>query len=446
MKKQVYLYTLVSALGGLLFGFDIACINGAIPFFSEYFKLSEVMTGWAVSALLIGCMPGALIAGTLADRYGFKKVLKWLAFLFFITAIGAGLSTSFNWFVIFRFLGGIAVGGSSVLCPMYIAEIAPAKYRGRLAVTFQLAIVIGVLIAFAVDLLFLHAVYNWRWMIITEALPAILFFFMLFYVRESPRWLAKKGRFDEAEQVIRLVSQDSNIENVMSEIQNSIEIEKSGKKINIFKPPFLKLVLIGASIGMMNQFTGTNAVMYYATDIFRTAGFSADSAAMQTLIIGIVNLVFTLIGMKIIDTVGRKNMLMYGSIVMAIFLGVFSWAYISGNNKGLMPLIMLLGFIAAFEMSQGAVIWVILSEMFPNNIRARGASIGTFSHWFFNALIALMFPIIVGILPKDKGTGYIFAFFAVATFLSFFFIRKFIVETKGKSLEKLELELLNNKS
>ncbi|MBR9998995.1 MAG: sugar porter family MFS transporter [Cyclobacteriaceae bacterium] len=447
MKKsrKLYLYTFVAALGGLLFGFDTAVINGAIPFFTNYFQLSDALKGWTVSSALIGCVLGALFIGRPADLFGRVSVLKFLGLLFLISAVGTGLATELWIFIVFRFIGGIAVGGASVLSPMYISEISPPAYRGRLTVTFQLAIVTGILVAFFTDYLLIGTgENNWRWMFLSEVLPALLFLMLLYRVEKSPRWLVKTGAMERARAVIRQVDPDAAVEQTLEEIRESIDQEILSRNIYLFRQPFLKLILIGIAIGMFNQFTGINVIMYYATDIFRSAGFSTNSAIGQTVIIGFTNLVFTLLAMRVIDQFGRKNLLLTGSLGMTVFLGLFSWAYLDGNFTGFSLLFFLVGFIAFFAFSQGAVIWVLLAEMFPNNIRARGSSIGSFSHWFFNALTTLLFPIIAGDFSGGRGTGYIFVFYAVATLLSFFFYKTYIIETKGKSLENLEKITLNS--
>jgi sugar porter (SP) family MFS transporter len=438
MKNPLYLYTFVAALGGLLFGFDTAVINGAIPFFTKHFDLTDAMKGWAVSSALIGCVVGALAVGKPGDFFGRLLVLRVLALMFLVSAIGSGLAWSFSSFVVFRVIGGLAIGGVSVLSPLYIAEIAPAAYRGRLTVTFQLAIVVGILVAFFSDYLLLHTgENNWRWMFVTGALPAILFFVLLFRVSQSPRWLVMKGQIAKAREVLKEVNPGIDTEQLLNEIRDSVNIEVLGKSIYLFKKPYLKLVMIGIAVGMFNQFTGINIVMYYTTDIFRAAHFSTDSAILQTVIIGFTNLIFTLIAMRLIDKIGRRKMLLIGSVGMSVFLTLFALAFITGAFGNLMPVIMLVGFVGFFSSSQGAVIWVLLSEMFPNNIRARGASIGSFSHWFFNALMAFLFPFVAGLFPNTTGIGYIFLFYAAATVFSFFFFRKFLVETKGKRLEEM---------
>ncbi len=441
MKKgnKLYLYTFVAALGGLLFGFDTAVINGAIPFFSDYFELNDTLKGWAVSAALIGCVIGAIVIGKPADYFGRRNSLRFLGLLFLISAVGTGLATELWIFISFRFIGGLAVGGASVLSPMYISEISPPAIRGRLTITFQLAIVTGILVAFFTDYLLLDTgENNWRWMFFSEGIPSLVFFILLFYVEKSPRWLVKRGEYEKARAVILQVDPGGAIDKILNEIKDSINEEIISKSIYLFRKPFLRLIMIGIAIGMFNQFTGINVIMYYATDIFRSAGFSTDSAIGQTVIIGFTNLIFTLIAMRVIDQFGRKKLLLTGSLGMTLFLGLFSWAYLIGNFQDVYLLLFLVGFIAFFAFSQGAVIWVLLAEMFPNNIRARGTAIGSFSHWFFNALTTFLFPIIAGGFAGGKGTGYVFIFYAVATLISYFFYKKFIIETKGKSLENIE--------
>ena len=433
----------MAALGGLLFGFDTAVINGAIPFFSDYFQLNDTLKGWAVSSALIGCVLGAISIGRPADNFGRRNVLKFLGLLFLFSALGTALATKLWIFIGFRFVGGLAVGGASVLSPMYISEISPAAYRGRLTVTFQLAIVTGILIAFFTDYLLINTgENNWRWMFLSEAIPSLIFFISLFYLDNSPRWLVKMKAHEKARVVILRVDPEAPVDSMLADIKRSINNEIISKNIYLFRKPFLRLILIGIAIGMFNQLTGINVIMYYATDIFRSAGFSTDSAIGQTVIIGLTNLVFTLIAMRVIDHFGRKNLLLTGSLGMTFFLGLFSWAFLNDFFQSFYLLVFLVGFIAFFAFSQGAVIWVLLAEMFPNNIRARGTAIGSFSHWFFNALTTFLFPVMAGGFSGGKGTGYVFLFYTLATLISYFFYKKFIVETKGKSLENLEKETL----
>jgi sugar porter (SP) family MFS transporter len=438
MKKSLFLFAFVGALGGFLFGFDTAVINGALPFFRDYFELDKVMEGWVMSSAIFGCIVGAISIGNPGDRYGRRNMLKVMASLFLISAIGTGMSTDVTSFIIFRIIGGLAVGGSSVMSPMYISEIAPAKYRGRFAITFQLAVVIGILIAFAADLALINTGdNNWRWMFISEAAPAILFFVLLFFVSPSPRWLVKKGNLEEAKIVIEKVNHDSDSDTLLGEIKGSIDNEVVEHFKYLFKKPYFRLVSIGIGIGMLNQTTGIAIVMIYSSDIFRAAGFGTESAIIQTVIVGFTNLIFTIIAMTLIDKIGRKFLLLVGSVGMTIFLGLFSLIFFK-DIGGFMPLIIMISFVACFAFSQGAVVWVLFAEMFPTNIRSRGVSIGSFSHWVFYAILLFLFPIIKRSFSDNNGIGYVFAFFTIATLISFFFFKKYIVETKGKTLEEIE--------
>ena len=438
MKKKLLLYTFVAALGGFLFGFDTAVINGALPFFSEHFSLSAAMKGWAVSSAVFGCVFGALFIGIPGDKYGRRYMLRVMAALFFISAVGSGLAGDIKIFILFRIIGGIAIGGASVLSPMYISEISPPAYRGRLTLTFQMYIVVGILAAFAADLALIDTgINNWRWMFISGSVPAVLFFFLLFMVGRSPRWLVKTGSYEEAREVLESLNPQTNIDFMLDEIKNSINSEVVDHLKYMFKKPYLKLMVIGMFVGMFNQFTGIAIVMIYSSDIFRAAGFSTESAILQTVIVGFTNLAFTILAMFFIDRIGRKKLLLFGSIGMSIFLACF--AYIFFNDiKGFLPLVLMISFVACFAFSQGAVIWVILSEMFPNNIRARGSSIGSFSHWTFYTLLLFLFPVIQSSFSDNSGIGYVFTFFALITFASFFFFKKFLIETKGRSLEEIE--------
>jgi len=444
MKKTLLFYAFVAALGGLLFGFDTAVVNGALEFFRKYLQLEadSFMEGWVVGSALLGCVVGAIMIGRLGDKYGRRYMLRIMALLILISAVGTGLATEINSFVAMRIIGGLGVGGASVLSPMYISEMAPAKVRGRLTVTFQLAIVIGILVAFFSDYLLINTgENNWRWMFIVEGIPALIFFLALFVIGRSPRWLVKTGKIEEARNVITKVNLKANPNHIIKEIKESLDEDVIEHLKYLFKKPYLRLVIIGILIGMFNQFTGINVVMYYSAKIFLAAGFSSESSILQTVIVGATNLVFTLIAMAVIDKLGRKKMLLSGALLMTAFLGLFAYLFLA-SIQGLGLLIMLVLFVGSFAFSQGAVVWVILSEMFPNNIRARATSIGSFSLWVFCFVTTLLFPIVLGLFAKEDGTNngiaYIFLFYAAMTLISFFFFKKYLYETKGKTLEELE--------
>lgn len=438
MSKKVLLYSLVAAIGGALFGFDTAVINGALPFFTDYFNLDGAEQGWSVTSALIGCIIGALLIGKPGDKYGRKRTLIVMGTLFLISAVGTGAVNNFNLFLIFRFIGGLAVGGASVISPTYIAEIAPPKYRGRLTATFQLAIVLGILLAFFSDYLLLALPNNWRWMFIAEAVPALLFIFALLTVDETPRWLIKVGRVDEAKRVLTSLDCYESVSSEVKLIEDSLKIDKSKGSVSILNRRYRKSLLIALAFGMFNQFTGIGVVMYYATDIFRSVGFDTSSAIGQTVLVGFVNLLFTFLGITFIDKIGRKKLLLIGTAVMSLFLAIFSFAYLSDGDHGILLLVSLMLFIAGFASSQGVVIWVVLAELFPTEVRSTGVSIGSFSHWAFNGIISFSFPVVREAFPN--GIGYFFIFFAAMTLCSYFFFRKTLYETGGKSLEELAKE------
>ncbi len=435
MKRYLYFVTFVAALGGLMFGFETAVINGAIYYVADYFQLTDAMKGIVVSTALVGCVFGALLIGKPGDKYGRRYMLKIMAVLFLLSMIGTGLATELWIFIAARFIGGLAVGGASVLTPMYISEISPAKIRGKLVATSQLAIVTGILVAFFSDYMIDSILGgSWRWMFLAGVFPSAILWGLLFMIPRSPRWLVKVGKDDEALEVIKRLTPADEVDVLYDSIQDSLKEEGELKKVSLFKRKYMRLVLIGIGVGMFNQFAGINVIMYYSTDIFREAGFSGEAALLQSVLIGFTNLIFTIIAMSVIDKFGRKILLYIGSVGMVIFLGIFSWAFISGNTTGYILVILLIGYIAFFAFSQGAVIWVILSEMFPNSVRAQGMAIGSFSHWFFNVVIALLFPIVAGAI----GVGNVFIFFVVATLISILFYRFALIETKGKSLEEIE--------
>jgi len=439
MKRKLLLYTMVAAIGGLLYGFDTAVINGALPFFTEHFELSDVMTGWAVSSALLGCIVGAIGAGRPGDRFGRRDMLKLSAILFLLSAFGTGLATHVQMFILARFIGGLAVGIASVLSPTYISEIAPSSRRGSLIVSFQLAIVVGILVAFFVDYLLIDVgPNNWRFMFLSEILPALLFLVLLYRVARSPRWLVKVGKPQEAEKVIGELMPDEDPEDVLSDIRASLESEEIEKQEQLFKKPNRKITLIGITIGLFSQFTGIAVVMYYATDIFRASGFSTDSALGQTVILGLVNLIFTMLAMRFIDRLGRRKMLLTGMLSMALFLGLFAVEFLFDPFGGGLMLFFLIGFVASFAGSMGAVVFVLLAEVFPNRIRSRGVAMGSFAVWIINGSITFLFPVVAGAFGDGVGIGFSFAFFSVMTFAGFFIFRKFLFETSNMSLEEIE--------
>jgi sugar porter (SP) family MFS transporter len=449
MNRILIKCTVAAALGGLLFGYDTVIINGAMLDLVRHFSLSPALQGWTVSSALVGCIIGTLLIGKPGDIFGAQRLLQLLAILFFISAAGCGIAPTIQVFIIFRFIGGLAIGGASVVCPVYISEIAPPKHRGLLGSTFQLAIVTGILLSLISNYLLLNTgENNWRWMLFSGALPAVAFFAMLFFIRKSPRWLVKKGRIEEARKNIEeLSSHEIDTDKTLKEIQESINIEDAGRKISLFKKPYRKIVFIGIFVGIFSQLTGIGVVFYYSAQIFSIAGFSADTSMLQSVILGLTNLLFTLIAMAVIDRVGRKKLLMTGQIGMVIVLALFGYGLLSGNITGYWLVVLLVAYIAFFAASMGVVIWVILSEMFPNIIRSRGASLGSFANWGVSASLNFLFPQVVALFgttleQQQKGMSLAFIFLAFVTLAGFFYIKKNIIETKGKSLEQIEKEVL----
>lgn len=449
MNKTLIKCTFAAALGGLLFGYDTVIINGAMLDLVKYFQLTPVIQGWTVSSALVGCIIGTIFIGKPGDIYGAQRLLQLLSVMFLASSVGCGLASNISIFILFRFIGGLAIGGASVICPVYISEISPPKHRGILTATFQLAIVLGILMSLISNYLLLNiGEHNWRWMLFSGALPAVAFFIMLFFIRKSPRWLVKKGRIEEARKNIEeLSSHEIDTDQTIIDIQESINIENLGKKINLFKRPYRRIILIGIFVGIFSQLTGIGVVFYYSAQIFSIAGFSPDTSMLQSVILGLTNLVFTILAMAVIDKVGRKKLLLFGQIGMVIVLGLFGYGLLTGNIRGYWLVVLLVAYIAFFASSMGVVIWVILSEMFPNIIRARGASLGSFANWGVSASLNFVFPVVVGLFgttlaQQQKGMSFAFIFLACVSFIGLIFLKKYMIETKGKTLEQIEKEVL----
>jgi len=428
--------TVVAALGGLLFGFDTAVIAGATQPLKDLYGLTPFWLGFTVAAALVGTVIGSMLAGIPGDRLGRRASLRWMAALYVISALGCAFAWNWSALVFFRFIGGLGIGGSSVLGPMYIAEIAPAKWRGRLVGCFQFNVVFGILLAYFSNYLIGTLGFGdaeWRWKLGISALPAVLFLVMLLRIPESPRWLVKKGRTQEARDVLRLTGEE-NADQELREIVESIDAEHVTSDA-LFTAKYRLPIFLAVTIGMFNQLSGINAILYYLNSIFAYAGFSKVSGDLQSVAIGATNLLFTMIAMSVIDKVGRKTMLLIGSVGMALCLAGVAGIFLSNRHQELLVWV-LIGFIAFFAFSQGAVIWVYLSEVFPNRVRAKGQSLGSFSHWIMNALISWTFP-----LMAASSGGYPFAFFSAMMVVQFFVVLAFYPETKGISLEEMQKKL-----
>jgi sugar porter (SP) family MFS transporter len=444
-KRFVFFSAIVAALGGLLFGFDTAVISGTTQWLQKVYELSSFGLGFTVASALIGTIIGALIVGKPSDKYGRKAILYVLAVIYFVSAVGSALAWDWYSFLIFRFIGGLGVGGASVVSPMYIAEISPAKYRGRLVAITQFNIVLGILLAFFSNYIIaemnLGAV-EWRWMFGIEAFPAILFFVLLTFNPDSPRWLIAAGRIDEAKSVLEKCGTDiGNVDEEVHEIQKSLDVEHYKLKEQFFTKKYSKPILLAVAIAMFNQLSGINALMYYAPHIFKMAGSGEESALLQTVAVGGTNLIFTMLALLIIDHFGRKKLMLVGSIGYIISLGSTAWAFYtygtSFNDTGSwIVLLSLIIFIASHAFGQGAVIWVFISEIFPNRVRARGQALGSFTHWFMAALISWTFPMIA-----EVSGGHTFAFYAFCMIAQLIWVIKIMPETKGFSLEEIQRKL-----
>lgn len=439
MSTNPYLLrsTIVAALGGLLFGFDTAVIAGTTRALTDEYLLTPGALGFTVSAALWGTVLGSMVAGIPGDRYGRKASLKVLAVLYFLSAIGCAFAWAWWPLVIARFIGGLAIGGSSVLGPMYIAEIAPARSRGRLVGFFQFNVVLGILVAYLSNYLIGLADFGaleWRWKLGVSAVPALLFFFMLFAIPQSPRWLAQRGRMEEARDVLVRIGEE-NVDSELARIDESIQAERGQKGAALFTWSHRVPIFLAVSIAMFNQLSGINAILYYLNDIFERSGFDKVSSDLQAVAIGATNLIFTMIAMSVIDRAGRKMLLLIGSVGTALCLAGVAYIFWSKSNEGLL-VYLLVGYIAAFAFSQGAVIWVYISEVFPNRVRAKGQSLGSGTHWVMNAAIAGVYPAVAA-----QFTAAPFVFFSAMMVLQFFVVLWTYPETKGVTLEEMQKKL-----
>ena len=438
--KYIYLCTLVAALGGLLFGYDTAVVAGAIGFIKLKYVLSPAMTGWVASCALIGCMAGAMFAGILSDQLGRKKVLFISGIAFAISSFGIILDLNLNWFILFRFIGGLGIGIASILAPLYISEIAPSKIRGRLISIYQLGIVIGILLIYFVNakIAGLHTeIWNisvgWRYMFGSGIIPALIFISFLFFVPESPRWLVFKNRLLEAEQVFinitGLESSKQELENVKSSL-----INKEESFSTLFKPGLRKALIIGILLSIFSQITGINVIMYYAPLIFKVAGGESTSALMQTVLIGCINLIMTFVSIKYVDNLGRRTLLLIGSLGMSICLAIVGFAFYNNINTSYLILTGILFYISFFAISLGPLTFVVVAEIFPTSIRGSAMSVAIFFLWLSVFVVSQTFPMLL----ESIGIAYTFWIYMLFSVIAFCFVFKFIPETKGKSLEEIQ--------
>lgn len=448
--------SIVSAMGGLLFGYDWVVIGGAKPFYERFFEISNspALQGWAMSSALIGCMAGAIFSGGLSDRYGRKRLLILSGAIFIVSALGTGAANHMTPFILYRLLGGVAIGMASNLSPMYIAEIAPSKDRGKFVSINQLTIVIGILAAQVANMLIAKDVptgatdtdilnswngqQGWRWMFWAEIIPASLFFLLMFLIPESPRWLAKRGYTDKARSVLLKIGSTSFADQALNEISDSLKNDT--KKVNykaLFAPGMKKILLIGIVLAVFQQWCGINVIFNYAEEIFSAAGYAVNDIMLNIVITGSVNLVFCFIAMYTVDKLGRRPLLLFGAGSLAIIYAVMGTLFFF-EVKGLPLLILVILAIAAYSMTLAPVVWVVLSEIFPNRIRGAAMAVGTLALWSACFILTYTFPL----LNDGLGASGTFWLYGVICVLGFIFILKKLPETRQKSLEQIEKELI----
>ena len=446
--RYVTLVSIAAALGGLLFGFDTAVVSGAIGFLEDKFQLSDVQVGWAVSSLIIGCIVGAAASGWLSDGLGRKKVLFGAALLFVIGSIGSALPETFAGYIVARMIGGLGIGVISTLSPLYNAEIAPARYRGRLVALNQFAVVTGIFLTYFVNSGL--AGYGddawdvstaWRWMFGVGAIPGLIYMILLLVVPESPRWLIKQGRAEQALPILIRIHGEEAAKQEVLEIKESFKEKKTPLR-ELFKPGLRFALFVGVVIAVLQQVTGINAILYYAPEILKEAGAGTNAALIQTILVGFINFAFTILSIWLIDKVGRKALLLVGSAVMAASLILIGFVFQTGNSSGYLVLGLILVYVAAFAISLGPVVWVLLSEIFPSRVRGRATAIASMALWAADYAVSQSFPPLLN-AAGPAGTYWIFGALSLLTVL---FTWKFVPETKGKSLEEMEAMWANRET
>lgn len=453
----VWLISSVAAMGGLLFGWDWVVIGGAKPFFQRYFQLtSETQIGWANSCALIGCLIGAVVAGGLSDKFGRKKLLIIAALIFAVTSIGNALADNFTIFIAWRIFGGVAIGLASSLSPMYIAEIAPAQIRGKLVAVNQLTVVIGILLAQYINWYLVRGLptgasddfirnswfgqQGWRWMFGLTAAPALLFFIGMFCVPESPRWLAKNGKSNLAHNILKKIGGENYANAATAEIQSTLASEEIQRVrfADLLEPKMRKVIVLGVVLAVFQQWCGINVIFNYAEEIFHAAGYDISTVLKNIAWTGSVNLVFTLVALGVVDRGGRRPLMLFGSAALAIIYIAMGFCYFEGV-KGLPVLLLVLAAIGCYAMSLAPVTWVIIAEIFPNRIRGAAMAVAVSSLWIACFLLTFSFPVLNKILGS-AGSFWLYAAICVAGFIFVFFK---LPETKGKTLEQIEKELVD---
>ena len=437
-RFALWISAAVSSLGGFLFGYDNIVISGAIGHLSKYFQLQPASVGWAAGCALIGCLLGSATAGSIADRFGLKRALYACAAAFALSSFGVWISGSFPQYVAWRILGGVGIGAASIVAPMYIAEVAPARVRGRLVVLYQFGIVAGILCAVYVNMLIERSgseswqvAHGWRWMFAVAAIPAAVFAVTILFSEESPRWLMKAGRPTEAEYVLALVNGEALARSEAASIQQSLAEEQGGLR-ELFEGPFRRALIVGFLLAAFSQASGITGLLSFLPEVFKTAGRNASDAFFQTVLVGFVNLVFTVVAIWLVDKAGRRTLILFGTCIQTLSLAMIASFYmLAVTGKSVLTGIM--AFVAGHAIGNGAVCWVIISEIFPTKVRGTAMSIATTAIWIFAYLADQFFPLMQTHLGVS-GTFWVFAAMAAANFV---FVLRFVPETKGYSLEQI---------
>jgi SP family arabinose:H+ symporter-like MFS transporter len=432
--RYIIFLACTGALGGLLFGFDIAIITGAGPFLTRHFALSDISLGWAFSSLLFGCVIGSVFAGRLTDRYGRKRMLVWVALLFAATSIATALAPSFTLFITARFLGGIAVGAVSLLSPMYVAEVAPPSIRGRMGTFYQLSIIVGILVSYGINYLLRNAgPTNWRWMFATGAGPSLLFLVLIALAPETPRFLVRVGKTREAFALLARIENEETARVEIAAIELSLRQTLQPWKA-LLRPGVRRALIVSGCLAILVQTSGINTIVDYAPAIFLSSGWKMDAALFSTLLVGVTEFVSTLAAFWVIDRYGRKPLYISGSLGMAATLGALMTAALTGAFHGTLVLVLILAYLAFFCACVGPVFWTLVPEVFPNDVRGRAMAAPVLIQWVANAVVVLFFPYAFHVIGKAATLG----FLAVMSLTQGLFTWRFVPETKHKSLEEIE--------
>ena len=432
--RYVVFLAATAALGGLLFGFDIAIITGAGPFLVHHFHLSDLSLGWAFSSLLFGCILGSAVAGRLADLYGRRKLLLWVAVFFAITSAATGLAPTFSTFIAARFLGGLAVGVASLVAPMYVCEVSPPTLRGRLGTLYQLSIVTGIVVSYCINYLLRNTgPDNWRWMFITGVVPSAVLFSLLLFAPETPRFLFKANRRNEAFVILERIAGPGSAEFEMKEIETSFRV-KQGTWRDLLRPGIRRAVFVGFCLAVLIHVSGINTIIDYAPAIFRSAGWEIDAALFSTFIVGLTNFSLTIVSFWAIDRYGRRPLYIIGSLGMTAALMALTAVVLTGQFKGPVVLVLILSYLAFFCSCIGPVFWTLLPELFPNNVRGTAMTVPVLTQWVANALVVLFFPYAFNRI----GKAFTFGFLAAMALTQAIFAWRFVPETKNKPLEEIE--------